>query len=77
MNKITTFKRKQPEADDIYTQAYDLVHGLRLGQRKYIDIEQGDIKRFRKYLSDLALKNDRQFATRKQSDGSLLVTYVG
>jgi hypothetical protein len=74
MNKITTFKRKQLDADSLYQDVYNIVHTLKEGKGTHVQVDQTNVKRLRKYLSDLSLKNNKQFATRKIDDSTLLIS---
>ncbi len=62
MIKLTTFTRKQPDASNDYTMAYDIVNTLHSGNS--IIAEPDNIKIFRKYIYDLSYKHNKTFATR-------------
>lgn len=73
MVKIETFKRKQPEASNDYEQAYNIILSISKGET--INVATTDnIKAFRKYICDLAMKHNKQIATRLQHDKSLNVS---
>ncbi len=72
MVKIIEFKRKQPECSNDYEQAYKIIAVINAGQT--IAVNPDNIKAFRKYVCDLAMKNNIQIATRLQADNSLNVT---
>ncbi len=72
MIKIRSFTHKQPDASKDYKLAYDLVNTLQPGQSDtaYPDND----KVFRKYIYDLALKQNKEFATRKRGDNCRYIT---
>lgn len=72
MVKHTSFTHKQPEASKDYKLAYDLVNGLSVGCSDTVTADNDKV--FRKYLYDLALKNNKEFATRKRGDFSRYIT---
>jgi hypothetical protein len=55
------FIRKQPEASNDYQKAYNIVQSLHKGEDKTIKIDNSI--RFRKYLYDLAAKEQKIFRT--------------
>lgn len=72
MVKTTHFTHKQPEASKDYKKAYDIVNSLDIGESQWIDAD--NIKVLRKYIYDLGLKQDKDFATRKRPDNTLQIT---
>ncbi len=72
MVKVMGFKRKQPECSNDYEQAYKIIDVISKGET--IAVNPDNIKAFRKYICDLAMKNNIQLATRLQHDKSLNVT---
>jgi len=72
MNK-EAYSAKHKTASNDYKSAYDIVGSLEPGMS---DTYQPDnIKVFRKYIYDLALKQDKEMATRLNSDKiSLLIS---
>jgi hypothetical protein len=72
MVKIIKFKRKQPDKANDYEQAYNLISCIKSGET--INVYAVNIKAFRKYVCDLAMKNNIQIATRLQSDKSINIT---
>jgi hypothetical protein len=72
MIKVEHFTRKQPDKSSDYTQAYNAVNTLDKGGSVLIDCD--NIKVCRKYVYDLALKQDKEFATRKRGINSMNVT---
>ncbi len=72
MVKIIEFKRKQPKCSNDYEQAYKIIDVIKAGET--INVYADNIKAFRKYVCDLAMKNNIQIATRLQHDNSLNVT---
>jgi hypothetical protein len=55
------FIRKQPDASNDYYKAYNIVQSLNKGEDKTVKID--NIIRFRKYLYDLAAKDQKIFRT--------------
>jgi hypothetical protein len=72
MVKIETFTRKQPASSNDYEQAYNIITTIDAGTT--INVCADNYKAFRKYISDLAMKHNKEFATRLQRDKSLNVT---
>lgn len=72
MTKIETFKRKQPDSSNDYEQAYNIIKVITIGET--ISANPDNVKAFRKYICDLAMKHNKQIATRLQKDNSINVT---
>lgn len=72
MIKISSFVRKQPGASTDYEQAYNIINAIKAGET--INANAENIKAFRKYVCDLAMKNNKQIATRLQHDKSINIT---
>lgn len=60
------YSAKHNNASADYKAAYDIVQALGIGACDYYTPD--NLKVFRKYLYDLALKQNKEVATRKQSD---------
>ncbi len=72
MVKQTTFTHKQPDASKDYKMAYDIVNSLEVGNS--VEVSADNDKVFRKYIYDLGLKNNKEFATRKRGDFARNIT---
>jgi hypothetical protein len=72
MVKQTTFVHKQPEASKDYKLAYDIVNSLEVGASDTVIADNDKV--FRKYIYDLGLKQNKEFATRRTGDNSRRVT---
>jgi hypothetical protein len=66
MRKID-YIRKQPETSSDYKSAHEIVSKLDNSTTIMVD----DIKRFRKYLHDLASKEQKEFSTKKRGANTL------
>jgi len=66
MIKVQHYTRKQPEASNDYTNAYNIINTLLIGCNEIATPD--NIKVFRKYIYDLGLKHNKEFATRLNSD---------
>jgi hypothetical protein len=66
------FKRKQPEASNDYTTAYNIVQGLTETGATNVATYDNAI-RFRKYLYDLGIKNNKTFRTQKLSKNRMKI----
>jgi hypothetical protein len=65
------YKRKQPEASNDYTTAYNIVQSLAPGNK--IKSTFDNKIRFRKYLYDLGKINKKRFSTRLINDQKIEV----
>jgi len=72
MVKIEVFKRKQPSGSNDYEQAYNIINVITKGETISANVD--NIKAFRKYVCDLAMKNNKQISTRLQADKSINVS---
>jgi hypothetical protein len=72
MVKVQSFIRKNTAASNDYEQAYNIIKDIKAGET--ISATADNIKAFRKYVCDLAMKNNKQIATRLQPDKSLNIT---
>jgi hypothetical protein len=68
------YSAKHKDASEDYKAAYDLVNTLEVGSGALHSAQNN--KRFRKYLYDLALKQNKEIATRKRGENSLFITRI-
>ncbi len=71
MIKVQHYTRKQPEASADYTQAYNIINTLQVGCNG--SALPDNQKVFRKYIYDLGLKHNKEFATRLQGDKCTII----
>lgn len=71
MIKVQHYTRKQPKASEDYTRAYNIITTLDKGCND--SAIPDNTKVFRKYVYDLGLKHNKQFATRLQPDKCTII----
>jgi hypothetical protein len=67
-------RKPTAHADTMYAQAAAAVQGMIMGEVRYIDMPS-DLPFFRKYLSEIAKRNEQRFTTRS-IDGQLQIMRV-
>lgn len=72
MVKFKQFIRKQPNSSSDYEAAFNIIGDIKAGET--ISYIPDNLPAFRKYACELAMKHDKQIATRMQKDGSLNIS---
>lgn len=75
MNDSSTIALKHKDATKDYNEAYNIVSTASLSDR-IIYTPQGKVKTFRKYISDLAGRNAKRFATRSIDSATLSIVRI-
>lgn len=63
--------RKHLNATDDYIKAVDIISALNAGEQIRLDVD--NIPAFRKYISDLSIKEKKKYATRKNNNQLVVV----
>lgn len=67
-------RKSTKNADTMYSLASAAIEGMAIGEVKYIDMPS-DLAFFRKYLSEIAKRNEQRYTTRS-IDGQLQIMRV-